>query len=168
MRLRVTILGLFTGTLWAGFLCHLWINGEQPTMQRGLFVPAHAFYGASSLYIGPLLFLLTAIVCQTARGVMRAKRSPLSFRVYWDTIGPSYIWPLLIGLIIPEWCAYSIGGFEALRAAAPICGGVTVIAISLMVFRGLLTLHPGSKTRVLLATCAAAMAQALPAAFLIR
>ena len=136
-------------------------------MSRGLIIGPRGFYGACSIYIGPLVFILTGIVCVTSRQVM-VRSQPLGLGVYWGSVGSAYVGPILVCLVLPEWISYGVGGFALLKLAAPFCGALTILAIFSLVFRALKRLHSNDLRRVLMATCLAAFAQGIPASLLIR
>lgn len=136
-------------------------------MSRGLIIGPRGFYGACSIYIGPLVFILTGIVCVTSRQVM-ARSQPLGLGVYWGSVGPAYIGPVLICLVLPEWVSYGVGGFALLKLVTPFCGALTILTIFTLVFRALKRLHFNDLRRALAATCLAAIAQGIPASLLIR
>ncbi len=150
------------GVSWAGLMALLARGGHAPSMTRGLPVPAEGYYATAALYVGPLCLALGGLFARVTGRIVGADPAtrPALQTVYGAVLCASVVWPDLV--------AYALGGFAALGPLVRVTGPLTVAWLSHHTWRYLRAHTDASRGRITLATLAGGLAQAVPAALLIR
>jgi hypothetical protein len=144
-------------------------DGHQPTMTRGLLLPAEEYYAYAAFFAGPLTIALCMLVAIVAHlGARGASPVPLSYRHAVHAFGLAYSVPLLMAYVLPELLVYGLSGFEALGPAMRVYAPIAVLWVFVLVVWGLRAVYGASTIRSITTALAAAVAQGIPAALLLR
>lgn len=160
--------GLMLGACWATFSAWLAADGHQPTMDRGLPMPAERYYAIAALYLVPLCLLLTGLTGAVAHGAARRLGGGGSMRATIGAVGPAYALPLLVLYLIPDMVAYAVAGRGALALMVRFALPLAVVAVTLRTVQALKAVHGLGNGRALAAALVAAVVQAVPFALLVR
>ena len=160
---------LLLGTAYAALYGWLSANGHRPSMTRGLPISADAYYGAAALYSAPLVLALMFSVVLTVHGLARtAAKPPIHWHQALHVFGMSYAIPLLTIYLIPDLVTYGAFDFAALAAIIRYTGPLAALWVATVTYKSVRTLYGTSRGRALASTLTAALAQAIPAAVLLR
>lgn len=160
--------GALLGVSWALLAAWLAAGGHAPSMTRGLPVDAERYYATAALYLAPLWIALTALTAGAAHGAARLLGGRGDLRATLGAVGAAYALPLWVAVVIPDAIVYGLAGFDAMGVAMRVQGPIAVVWVTTLTTLALRATQGLGTGRALVAALCAAVAQAAPAALLVR
>jgi len=160
--------GLVLGVVWAGFAAWLAADGHQPTMARGLPVPADRYYATAAMYLAPLWLALTLLTAAVAHGAARMLGGSGRWRSTLSAVGPAYTLPLLVVYLIPDIVVYATVGHGGLAVVLRFGLPLAVAGVTVRTTQAVSAAHGLGIRRALVAALVAGLVQAAPFGLLIR
>ena len=143
-----------TGLGWALLSWRLAAGGEVPGSLRGAVgVAPEAWYRAQAAWVGPLVLALWGVMSLAAEALARRATETPGLAVTAGAVGLGWAGPLQSLLVFPELVIYEVWGMDALGAALPVVGLLTVLgcwlgtSLALTLVRGL----PAGRARLVAA-----------------
>lgn len=141
------------------------LAGHQPSMVRGIPVDPSIYYGCAAAYALPLCFCLAWLVGSTADAASGRRRG---WRFGFRAFSGGYAGPMLWCFIVPDLVTYAVAGFDALSLVMRVTGPLAVSLILVRTYVVSRSIYDVRPLRCVLMTAAAALAQLVPAALLLR
>lgn len=160
--------GLLLGATWAALAAALAAGGHRPSMTRGLPVAADDYYAIAALYLAPLWVGLTALTAAVAHAVARGLGGHGVMPASLGAIGAAYALPLWLVFVLPDVAVFALAGHAALGVAMRITGPIALGWVTVRTVQAIGAVHGIGRGRALIAALVAAVAQAVPAALLVR
>jgi hypothetical protein len=165
---RAVVAVLALGAAHATLLACLAAGGHRPSFAAGLPVGADAYYRVASMYAVPLYFSLWAIAAAASHGAARALGGRGELRAGLAVLGPAYALPTLLLFVLPDLVIYLAAGHEALAEAMRWYAPLAPLAVVVLAGRALRRVYDLRRLHALVAAFVGFLAQALPAAWLLR
>lgn len=151
---------LVLGVLWSVLFALLAVGGHQPSFTVGLPVSAERYYATAAAYAIPLLLLLGWIFASVACGVAGVADE-------LDALMAAWARPTAACFVLPDLVAYATVGFEGVAMVVRFTAPITAVAVLAWATYALVS-RGAPRGRALGAAALGLLAQALPAAFLLR
>ena len=159
---------LLLAALYTGLMARLAVGGHVPGATHGLPFSAASYYGWATLYVAPLCVGLWVILARVAHAAARRMGGTASPAETLAALAPAFGFPLALLFVLPDLVVLEVWGHAALAPAMRFYAPVAVLVVWVGCARQVSRAHHLSPARGLGAATLGLLAQALPAAFLLR